>query len=135
MDEEFTEIPSILRYKLEEELNQLEHLERSQQELLEYLASSPDPECQQAFDSNIAFLTQKEQRILRIHAALMNSDVAYRKEKIIRASLSNLLMIHETSERTGTAEIAEMVETTADTEDAGMEPATGDTTLKEGFYL
>lgn len=92
MDEDLS--TTLLRDRLDEELHQLEHLQRSQDELAEELlkhSSCPDSDLKDAVEDNKVVILEKEKRIIGIHESLMKKDAAYRKEKHTRASLSRLL--------------------------------------------
>ena len=80
---------SLLRDSLEEMLNSMEHLQRTQTRLEEYLTLMPhDIDLQTAYNENKIVAAKKARKLIEIHDNLMRTCPAYRLEKETRKDLS-----------------------------------------------
>ncbi|KAG2438829.1 hypothetical protein HXX76_005370 [Chlamydomonas incerta] len=61
---------SVLRIEVDELKNAIQHLERSNRELKELLASDPDPEYRQAIGENIVTVAKKRARVAALEEEL-----------------------------------------------------------------
>ncbi|KAG2438824.1 hypothetical protein HXX76_005365 [Chlamydomonas incerta] len=61
---------SVLRIEIDELKNAIQHLERSNWELKELLASDPDPEYRQAIGENIVMVAKKRARVAALEEEL-----------------------------------------------------------------
>jgi len=91
---DIVDVPALLlRATLEELLNQIEHLERSQEEIhIAFAADPSDADFSDALRENEVTLNTKKANVLRVHGELLRIDPAYRAEYEHMPHLASILV-------------------------------------------